>query len=78
MIKNPDLPTWAVLLNSDDIAKLCAHGLEVDKVHEPVSENAEPPPVQEQQGVWTVPTTCHRKAAEVSKLKGIWVNHPWS
>ena len=72
------IPPGQVSLNSDDIAKLHAHGLEADNNNEPVPENAGPHPVQEQQGVWTVPTTYHRKAAGISNLKGRWVNHPWS
>ena len=44
----------------------------------PVPKNAVLPPVQEQQGVWTVPTMCHQKAARMSNLKGRWINHPWS
>ena len=70
-------PVW-VTLNTDDVAKFGAHGLEVDGENEPVPENAGLSPAQEQQGVWTVPTTCHQKAAGMSNLKGRWINHPWS
>ena len=45
-------------LNTDDGIQLHAHGLEVDDDDELVPENAGSPPVQEQQGVWTLPITC--------------------
>ena len=68
-IRNSDHLTWASLTQQ------WWHHQTYNKW---VSENAGPPPAQEQQWLWTVPTICHRKNAGMSNLKGRWANHPWS